>query len=925
MRLFSNYIPRLSATIFVALLATLVFGGHAHADSYNGSDLIDNNIFLNSTTMNQSSIQSFLNGQGGWLAAQTFATPSFGNQSAAWIINYVSQDVGINPQVIMATMQKEETLITDPSPDSSQYNYAMGYDCPDGGSCGYTGFYNQVWNGSWQLRLNYERANGNNGSWTAPDGNVLGSGYSYACGSSTHYYSTGLYPGRAVTFYDDYSNAYATITLANAATAALYCYTPHVYPGSSQEYYSGSYNFVESFISWWGTVHDDLSVIQESGGSQLFIDEGGRDKRWIPGTDVLDAWGLQNYNIQVLSAGAWNALPTLPQISRVVNGSANVYFMDNGESHYIPSQAMWNVWGLGATTQVGDDTIGSIPSGGTLGRYMQVTGVSNSDPNYGKVWLADDGSINYVPNPTILGNWSFDQPVDLTYVSEAFLDSKTQGPNLSSTVSAGGKDYQLIAGYGYAFPSTAVATDWGATSFVSINSDPLDFIYTQTASPLVETSSSGGGTVYLMDNGELRGIPTADLLSDWGYGSQWNITRVDPSYLSGLSTLANVSYIAEDSSTNNVYVLDGAKHLVPNANVQAAWTTSGQTIDNTYADNTLSLLPSGANAGTIVQQTGNGRVYVLNRGKLLYVPDYNTLDAWGYTGSNLMFVGSSLMDQLTSNTGGTVPNASTYVYDGTTDYLFDHGTKHSVSTGMATQWALSSPVTVDPTTTTRMTTAGALASFASVGSNTYLMDQGTLRPVGSYSDAWGASGGNTVALTSNYFGIGGGPGSYLVQGAGSGQVFLLSGAQKYYINTFDKLIALGYPGVPVEPISATALTDFTQNSNNASIFVNDGSGNNYLLDAGSKQPFANTAAQAAWGSTSGTQITLSPSILAHMATLSAATQTARSSNGSVFFISGGIKQYIGNPTTYYNTYASYGLVQISDYTLDVLPNGANIN
>jgi hypothetical protein len=249
---------KLSLFALTIMLATLGFGGQAHADSYNSSNLIDESIFLNANSMNQAAIQSFLNSHGGAIAGLTFGTPNNGLQSAAWIIAYTSQDIGINPQVIMATIQKEQSAITDPSLTNAslyQYNYAMGYDCPDGGTCGYTGFYNQVWNGAWQLRINFERAGGNNGTWTAPDGSVYGNGYSFACPSATHYFSTGLYSGRNVTFYDDYGNAYVNLTLANRSTAAMYCYTPHVYPGSQSEYYSGSYNFVQSFIAWWGAVH----------------------------------------------------------------------------------------------------------------------------------------------------------------------------------------------------------------------------------------------------------------------------------------------------------------------------------------------------------------------------------------------------------------------------------------------------------------------------------------------------------------------------------------------------------------------------------------------------------------------------------------------------------------------------------------------
>jgi hypothetical protein len=163
----------------------------------------------------------------------------------------------------MATLQKEESLITDPSPSAGQYASAMGYSCPDGGGCGTAGLWNQVGFGTFQLRANFERSVGH--AW--PTTNT-----SYACPSGPNtWYSTGLIPGRTVDFYgynsnttfnqSTYAGVMATVTIANQATASLYCYTPHAYHPTSP-FYSGSYNFVTSFESWWGSTHSyDYSFV----------------------------------------------------------------------------------------------------------------------------------------------------------------------------------------------------------------------------------------------------------------------------------------------------------------------------------------------------------------------------------------------------------------------------------------------------------------------------------------------------------------------------------------------------------------------------------------------------------------------------------------------------------------------------------------
>lgn len=244
----------LFALTFYVVLTALATPARA---AYNSNNLIDDGRFTNYTTMDESAIQNFMNARNSGL--KDYVDPSVG-QSAARIIRDAAWDFGINPQVIMATLQKEQSLMTNPSPSASNINYAMGYGCPTTGSCSYPGFYQQIRNGSWQLRFNMHRASGNNGTWVGPTGQTWGNpAILYACRNATSYYSTGLFPGRTVTFYAHTNGqAYANVAIANAATAAMYCYTPHVYnPSGNPVYYSGSYNFVSFYEQWFGPTQGE--------------------------------------------------------------------------------------------------------------------------------------------------------------------------------------------------------------------------------------------------------------------------------------------------------------------------------------------------------------------------------------------------------------------------------------------------------------------------------------------------------------------------------------------------------------------------------------------------------------------------------------------------------------------------------------------
>lgn len=273
-------------------------------------NLIDDPAYRDSNTMSAAGIQAFLNSTGSGLAnfrdVQDCGSPGGANyayyaqfyrcgtqQVAAQIIYDAAQAYGINPQVILATLQKEQSLITTPNPTASQLTFAMGYGCPDSGGCSYPGFFNQVDNAAWQFRTNVELGNGNNWWGYTPA--------SYPCNGGTRYYSTALKGGNTVTFYDDNGTPFSTITLANMATASLYCYTPHVYNnpsglfghpayGHTGQYYSGSYNFAYYYALWFGSPTGEL-VRTVNNGQVYIVNSTTGKKHPINSLGVLSDYG----------------------------------------------------------------------------------------------------------------------------------------------------------------------------------------------------------------------------------------------------------------------------------------------------------------------------------------------------------------------------------------------------------------------------------------------------------------------------------------------------------------------------------------------------------------------------------------------------------------------------------------------------------
>jgi hypothetical protein len=129
----------------------------------------------------------------------------------------------LNPAVILTYLEKEQSLLTNTNYDintdpDNRIKTAMGYGCPDNFSCAekYKGFINQVNYAAYQLQYNY---------------NI-----------STKNPNEKFRVGNTIKTFDNQD-----VTLANAATAAIYRYTPHVY-------YSGYNLWKIMTVNKWGST-----------------------------------------------------------------------------------------------------------------------------------------------------------------------------------------------------------------------------------------------------------------------------------------------------------------------------------------------------------------------------------------------------------------------------------------------------------------------------------------------------------------------------------------------------------------------------------------------------------------------------------------------------------------------------------------------
>ena len=304
---------------FIFVLSSFILISRPVSAAFNANNLMDDGVFDNSGTMTAAQIDSWLNSNWGsascistdhgFAAPQPIgysptgpaATGGFtygGDVSAGTVIYDAAKVYGLNPQVLLTTLEKEEGLLDGTGLYGctvTAYTQALGYNCPDGGSVyqysGFelysingtpvtstspngtcvnnpatAGFSRQVIVAAWQLRYNQERSEGNV-NWNVQVSNFPQAGdiwdnsddppscYAFLMTQGTFERSTSSNPcpysssppGNQAIYYSGSAVIDGTtIQLDNGATASLYDYTPH---------FAGNENFDTLFEQYFGGIY----------------------------------------------------------------------------------------------------------------------------------------------------------------------------------------------------------------------------------------------------------------------------------------------------------------------------------------------------------------------------------------------------------------------------------------------------------------------------------------------------------------------------------------------------------------------------------------------------------------------------------------------------------------------------------------------
>ena len=904
----------LAGLFFLALVALPIFSSQqaqAHGThktpidaSYN-SRIIDDSIFTNSGSMSIASIQAFLNAKvptcrTGYTCLKDFTE---NGKSAAQIIFEQASAFGINPQVILVTLQKEQSLVTDDWPIAAQYQTAMGYGCPESQpTCDaqYYGFTNQVTLGTKVMRVGVDRNCGNSSSypgWVIDPRWRLG--------------NTTTVDGKAT-------------LIQTCATGSLYSYTPHR-PDSAYEtagdggHYYGNYNFVTLFSSWFGPTHGDsfTLVMADNGDLRQWVIHSGI-RQHIPSEAVKLAWGLQNVTLNTMTGSYLGSITEGPQLGRLMrpHGSQDIYFVDSGKSYKITSPLMMAAWNfsVGAISNISEGLAQVPTNSGNLAYSI------NNNTSPADIYLVDSGSKRRYSNTNIFAAWEGDG-AGYTTVSDDYFGMMGNESDVTSTkvsAGAGQQEYQVVAGQKLA-ESANVAQLYPGVAVPNISVATINRLVTcAPASQFIRVT--GANTVYMVDNGSSHAVSSIEVLRAWGIG-------VSP--LVNIVTQGNLNLLAAGPALNTyqadvggqLYLMDGRKISVPSG-LDSAYRKSGSVYAASQA--LINLSPVGESASNFLKGFNASPIFLMDNAILRNISTPNQLGLWN-NGETI----TSVSDHIISWFGSPGTAIGVYVSNGSDEYITEAGKLHHISPSVKTEWQLSNPVVLNAATITRWPKGDDLGTGFKNGGNYYIVIKGnaylTVDPNIAFLWSLDPAVAQTMSLAVVQEFLPVSTLTRFVRSSTDTRQFVVDSHTLYYLTPEHAANFVTSNGLMMN-IDPTGLTGSAWGS----VVVRSSSDSQYtgyfVIDGGGKRNFPNPESHSWW--TSGASIpTVSNGFLNLLPNRGIVDRAVKGSGPNIYDVksdSGVItKHWITNPATFSSGYGVYQ--QVSDQLLNALPTGADIN
>lgn len=269
------------------------------------------------TSATATDLQAFLQRRTGVLATKLVQDQSGNSIRVADALLQIGQQFRISPQVLLATLQKEQSIVTDPSPSQRQFDWAMGYGvcdtCNGVGDSGLKGFYNQIYYAAKQFRNYIDTA----GKWSK----VVGRTYTIC----RTYKSPDCIP----------------VTLENQATVNLYTYTPYLH---------GNENFYNLYTQWFTRTFPDGTLVRVGKTGVTWYIQYGERRAILTRAAFLTRFGDYKKILQI-SPDALANYPRgtdirLPNFSLVQTPDGTTYLLSGDEKRLIQSPEVFRNLGF---------------------------------------------------------------------------------------------------------------------------------------------------------------------------------------------------------------------------------------------------------------------------------------------------------------------------------------------------------------------------------------------------------------------------------------------------------------------------------------------------------------------------------------------------------------------------------------------------
>lgn len=338
--------------------------------------LTDNDVFEVSS-MNKTRLLAFLDSKGS-LADITVTDIDGTQKSTAEVIWRVATTYKLNPQFLLALLQKEQSLVENPNPTQRQLDWAAGFgvcdDCAkdDPRIQDFKGFANQMEYAAKQMRERYYMR-------------LLSLGHT----------GTGSYaPGKEVTIDG------IAVTPVNVATASLYTYTPHIH---------GNLNLWRIWKRWFSKNFPDGTVVRGKPSGQIWWIRNGTKRPFVSTTvagTLVDTTKLVEASDTELAAYDEGDPIAFPNYALLRDPSGKIWLLVGNERRHIKNMDAFREFGfnMDEVENVTDMDLAPYEIGDGItpdSQYPQ--GSLLQDATTKQVWYAESGKRQLIQDPAVLG------------------------------------------------------------------------------------------------------------------------------------------------------------------------------------------------------------------------------------------------------------------------------------------------------------------------------------------------------------------------------------------------------------------------------------------------------------------------------------------------------------------------------------------